>query len=71
MKEKKIQYSIDIAKAAKIVQMKGLETTILTGLSGERMMMAINATLPGYSVPMHAHPHEQIGMVYSDRSIVG
>ena len=70
MKEKKTQYFIDIAKAAKIVQMEGLETTILTGLSGEGMMMVLNATLPGHSVPMHAHPHEQIGMVYSGEAIL-
>lgn len=44
--------------------MEGLETTILTGLHGEKMMMAFNATLPGHSVPKHSHKHEQIGMVY-------
>lgn len=68
MKKRKIQYFIDIAKAAKIVQMKGLETTILTGLSGERMMMVLNATLPRHSVPLHLHPHEQIGMVYGGKA---
>ncbi len=30
------------------------------------MMMVLNATLPGHTVPTHSHPHEQIGMVYSD-----
>lgn len=52
----------------KIIQMEGLETTILTGLSGEKMMMALNATLPGHTVPMHTHPHEQIGIVYAGKA---
>ena len=67
MKEK-TQYFIDIAKAVKIVQMKGLESTILTGLSGERMMMVLSTTLPRHSVPLHSHPHEQIGMIYSGKA---
>jgi quercetin dioxygenase-like cupin family protein len=50
--------------------MPGLETTILTGMRGERMMMALNATLPGETVPMHTHEHEQIGMVYRGRAIL-
>lgn len=48
--------------------MPGLETTILTGLHGEKMMMVLNATLPGHTVPMHSHPHEQIGMVYAGKA---
>lgn len=48
--------------------MKGLETTILTGLHDERMIMALNATLPGCTVPEHTHPHEQIGMVYRGKA---
>ncbi len=47
------------------MQMEGLETTILTGLNSEKMMMTFNTTLPGYTVPEHSHEHEQIGMVYS------
>lgn len=58
-------YFIDPKKAPKIVQMKGLETIILTGLHGEKMMMVLNVTLPGHTVPLHSHSHEQIGMVYS------
>ncbi|KPL05217.1 MAG: hypothetical protein AMJ73_01820 [candidate division Zixibacteria bacterium SM1_73] len=48
--------------------MPGLETTILTGLGGEKMMMALNATLPGHTVPTHSHPHEQVGMVYAGKA---
>jgi quercetin dioxygenase-like cupin family protein len=59
---------IDLRKASKIRQMEGLETTILTGLHGEKMMMVLNATLPNHSVPVHSHPHEQIGMVYSGKA---
>jgi quercetin dioxygenase-like cupin family protein len=65
-----LQYFIDQEKAPEIIQMKGLETTILTGLGGEKMMMALNATLPGHSVPLHSHPHEQIGMVYSGKAVM-
>lgn len=68
MKAKKIPYFIDSAKAPKIVQMKGLETIILTGLHGEKMMMVLNTTLPGHTVLLHSHPHEQIGMVCSGKA---
>ncbi len=50
--------------------MEGLETTILTGLHGEKMMMALNATLPGHTVPTHSHKHEQVGMVYSGTALL-
>jgi quercetin dioxygenase-like cupin family protein len=63
-------YFIDPRACPKIVQMEGLETTILTGLRGERMMMVLNATLPGYSVPTHSHPHEQVGVVYAGKAIL-
>lgn len=66
--ENRIPYFVDPAKASKIVQMKGLETIILTGLNGEKMMMALNITLPGHMVPLHSHPHEQVGMVYSGKA---
>lgn len=68
MKEKKIAYFIDLAKASRIVQMEGLETVILTGLHGEKMMMVLNVTLPGHTVPLHWHPHEQIGVVYDGKA---
>ncbi len=61
-------YFIDPQVAPKLDQMPGLETTILTGLRGERMMMVLNATLPGCTVPIHTHPHEQIGMVYAGKA---
>lgn len=48
--------------------MPGLETRILTGLHGERMMMVLSSTLPGLTVPVHKHSHEQIGIVYSGRA---
>ncbi len=52
----------------KFAQMEGLETTILTGANGEKMMMVLNATLPGHTVPIHKHPHEQIGMVHAGKA---
>jgi quercetin dioxygenase-like cupin family protein len=68
--KKQPPYFIDPEQAPKFAQMEGLETTVLTGLHSEQMMMVLNATLPGHSVPTHSHPHEQIGMVYSGRAIL-
>lgn len=66
----KTPYFIDLGKVPKIRQMEGLETSILTGLNGEKMMMVLNATLPNHTVPLHSHPHEQVGMVYSGKAIL-
>jgi quercetin dioxygenase-like cupin family protein len=68
LKEK--SYFISLENAPKIKMMKGLETTILTGLHGEKMMMVLSATLPGHSVPSHSHLQEQIGIVYSGKAIL-
>lgn len=70
MATEKIPYFVDLTEAPALVQMPGLETRVLTGLHGERMMMALNATLPGHTVPMHSHLHEQIGMVYAGRAVL-
>lgn len=70
MTQKPNSLFIDPKISPKIIQMEGLETTVLTGLHGEKMMMALNATLPGHTVPMHTHPHEQIGMVHSGKAIL-
>jgi quercetin dioxygenase-like cupin family protein len=67
MTDEKVPAYPDPAAAPKLTQMEGLETTILTGLRSGEMMMVLNATLPGHTVPMHSHPHEQIGMVYSGK----
>jgi quercetin dioxygenase-like cupin family protein len=68
MNNYKNSFFIDPDKAQELTQMKGLTTKILTGLQGEKMMMVLNYTLPGHSVPKHSHPHEQIGMVYSGKA---
>jgi len=68
MRQKKASFFINLKDAHKLVQMKGLETTILTGLHGEKMMMVFNTTQPGHTVSLHSHPHEQVGMVYSGRA---
>jgi len=70
MNEKENLYFIDPSKCPKFVQRKGLETTVLTGLHGEKMMMVLNATLPKNRVPTHSHPHEQIGMVYRGKALL-
>ena len=68
MPQEKVSYFIDSKDSPILTQMAGLETAILTGLHGEKMMMVLNATLPGHSVPLHSHPHEQIGIVYSGKA---
>jgi quercetin dioxygenase-like cupin family protein len=70
MTQEKIPYFVSLADTPKLTQMPGLETTILTGLHGEKMMMVLNATLPGHAVPTHSHPHEQIGMVYAGKALL-
>jgi quercetin dioxygenase-like cupin family protein len=71
MTQEKALYFIDPAEAPQISQMEGLRTKILTGLLGEKMMMVLNSTLPGHTVPRHTHSHEQIGMVYSGKARLG
>ena len=69
MVEDKPTYFVDVDKAPRFLQMEGVETTVLTGFHGERMMMVFNATQPGHEVPIHSHPHEQMGMVNSGEAI--
>jgi quercetin dioxygenase-like cupin family protein len=68
--EEKIPYFVNPEDACRFVQMPGLETTILTGLHGEKMMMVLSATLPGHIVPTHTHPHEQVGMIYAGKAVL-
>jgi len=68
MEDKKSSYFVDSSATPKVIQMAGLETKILTGLSGEKMMMALNVTSPHCTVPFHSHHHEQVGMVYSGKA---
>ena len=64
------KFFLDLKKAPNLLQMEGLETKILTGLNGEKMMMVLNSTLPGYTVPLHSHPHEQIGVVHAHITLI-
>jgi len=43
----KVIVFINLEKIPKFMQMEGLETTFLTGLHGENMMIPFNTTLPG------------------------
>lgn len=70
MPEKKIPFFINKEESPRLTQMPGLETTILSGLHGEKMMMVLNATMPGHTVPVHSHPHEQVGMVYAGKAVL-
>jgi len=68
MTNKTSLYFINPETAPQLKQMPGLETTILTGYHNEKMMMVLNSTLPGFTVPIHSHPHEQTGMVYAGKA---
>lgn len=68
MSSDKIPHFVSSEEAPTFSQMPGLVTTVLSGLHGEKMMMVLNATLPGNRVPVHTHPHEQVGMVYSGKA---
>lgn len=63
-----LRYFIEQREAPQFTQMDGLQTTVLSGLHGEQMMMVLNTTLPGHNVPTHSHPHEQVGMVYRGKA---
>ncbi len=64
------RYFLNPETAPLLRQMAGLETRVLTGLSAEQMMMVLSATLPGHTVPIHSHPHEQIGMAYACKALL-
>src|SRR4030042_1950605 len=60
---------VDLAKSPRAKLMKGVETQILTGLDGEKMMMVLTEVLPDHEVPLHSHLHEQVGMVQSGKAL--
>lgn len=64
------RYFLNPETAPRLRQMAGLETRVLTGLAGGQMMMVLSATLPGYTVPIHTHPHEQIGVVHAGQAVL-
>jgi hypothetical protein len=57
--EEKILCFVNPADACRFVQMPGLETTILTGLHGEKMMMVLSATLPCHIAPTARRLHRE------------
>jgi quercetin dioxygenase-like cupin family protein len=64
-------YFLDPASCPWIHPLQGLRTRILTGLQeGDRMMMVLSYTEPGATVPLHTHPNDQFGMVYSGRALL-
>lgn len=68
MAHRQSPYFVSPEDGVRLSPTPGLETTILTGLHRENMMMVLNATLPGHTVPIHSHPHEQIGMVWAGKA---
>ncbi len=67
MTGKKIDYFVKIETAPKLIQAEGVTSSILNGFEGESMMIVQTEILPGYGVPDHSHPHEQLGIVKSGR----
>jgi quercetin dioxygenase-like cupin family protein len=70
MSNEKSPHFIDPDSVMFIDLMPGVTTKVLSGLSGERMMMVLTTIAPGETVPAHSHPHEQIGMVYSGSALL-
>lgn len=68
MKSDKGKYYIEPDRAPRFSPMEGVETALLTGMSGESMMLALTTILPGYEVPEHKHLQEQIGVVQAGKA---
>jgi len=64
------RYFIDPSKVPSFKPMDGVETSVLTGLDGGNMMMVLTTVHPGYAVPAHAHPHEQMGQVQAGKAMM-
>lgn len=62
------EYFVNVDRAPRITMGPGVETAVLTALDGKGMMMVLTEIAPGVTVPMHKHPHEQIGMVYAGKA---
>jgi len=60
-----MQPRISRNEATPVEMMPGLVRRTLAW--GEKMMMCEFTAQPGVIVPMHSHPHEQVGMVLSGR----
>ena len=59
------KFFIDKSDFGELVQGEGIVTRIVTGMSGEKMMVVLTTVQPGCEVPTHTHPHEQVGMLQS------
>ena len=68
MEANKDRFYVHPDNAPRFSPMKGVETALITGMSGESMMLALTTIQPGYEVPEHKHPQEQIGMVQAGKA---
>jgi len=68
MSPDKEKYYIDPDRTPHFSPMEGVDSSVLTGLSGEKIMMVLTTIQAGYAVPEHSHPHEQTGMVQSGKA---
>ncbi|MEW5925161.1 MAG: cupin domain-containing protein [Candidatus Zixiibacteriota bacterium] len=68
MESNKDKYYVHPDSVLRFSPMDGVETALLTGMSGESMMLALTTIQPGYEVPEHKHPQEQIGIVQAGKA---
>ncbi|MBD3217058.1 MAG: cupin domain-containing protein [candidate division Zixibacteria bacterium] len=65
-----IPFFIDDEKAPSLQLAEGINTSILTGMHGEPMMIVRHNIDPGAEAPMHAHPQEQVGLVFEGEGLL-
>ncbi len=68
MNADKPQFFIEPESSNSFDAMPGVRIDVLSGMSGEKMMMMLATIQPGVNVPAHSHSHEQVGMVRSGKA---
>lgn len=63
-------YYPEMVDLADLTQKQKTGSTIIASLYNESTILVLVATSPGYFMPTHTHPHEQIGMVLSGESVL-
>jgi quercetin dioxygenase-like cupin family protein len=61
-------YYPEMVDLSDLSQKRTVGSTIIASLHDETMIMVLFAASPGYCMPTHTHPHEQIGMVLSGKA---
>jgi len=61
------KYFIKTDDSPKLELAPGIETFLMTGFHGEKMMIVQHNIQPGSEAPLHSHPHEQVGVILEGR----